>query len=186
MKDGEFKMKKHMRLLLFLISVGINVLFFCLCDYWVQSEGSYTPKLDLICGIVAVIALGLMESRFLVQLLLRIRFSSAKKRIFDIRIWVQGVLLATYYIGCISLKYSVEFDYGVTYIALFAGVLAVVWLGFIKGGRVLWTAEDGSYFLDENGKFYSVIHVNESETQMFIECKVNERRSKPVIFKKKF
>lgn len=179
-------MKKYIRLVLFIISAGINVLFFYLCDYWMQGKGSFTPKLDLICGIVAVVALALMESRFLVQLLLRVKFSVAKKRVFDIRIWVQGALLAIYYIGCISLKHSVEFSYGVTYIALFAGVLAVVWLGFVKGGRVLWTGENGSYFLDENGKFYSVISVNESETQMFIECKVSELRSKPIIFNKKF
>lgn len=178
-------MKKYMRLILFLISAGANVLFFHFCDYWTQGKGSYTPKLDLICGIVAIVVLALMESRFLVQLLLRAKFSAAKKRIFDIRIWVQGALLLIYYIGCVSLKYSVEFDYGVTYIALFAGALAVVWLGFVKGGRVLWTGENGSYFLDEDGKFYPVIRVSESETQMFIECKVNELRSKPVIFKKK-
>jgi len=179
-------MKKYTRLFLFFIACGLNAFFYYFCGYWSQGKISWTPKLDLVCGIAAVIFLALMESRFLLQLIIRSRFSAAKKRIFDIRIWVQAVLLLVYYVGCIALIRSVEFTYGVIYISLFAGVLAVVWLGFVKGGRVLWTGENGRYFLDEDGKLYPVKDVSESETQVFIECMVNELRSKTIVINKKF
>lgn len=179
-------MKKYARFFLFLIACAANVLFYYFCGYWSQGKISLTPKLDLVCGIIAVIILGLIESRFLLQLMLRSRFSAAKKRIFDIRIWIQAGLLLLYYVACVTLTRSIEFNYGVMYLSLFAGVLAVLWLGFIKGGRVLWTGESGSYFLDEDGKFYPVIKVTESETQVFIECMVNELRSKTVVINKKF
>ena len=140
--------------------------------------------IDLFYGIVASIALALLETRFGLQVLLRVRFIHYKKRVFDYRVWIQAVMLAMYYVAAVVFVNSVEFVHGIFYITVLAVLMAVAWFGWVKGGRVLWTDGKGSYFLDEDGKFYKVKAVSENEELVFVVCSFNQFRDKTVIIKK--
>lgn len=177
-------MNRLVRLILFLCACGCNALFYYLCGYWEQMFTSQTLVIDLFYGIVASIALGLIETRFGIQLLLRIRFASYKKRVFDYRVWIQAVMLVLYYVAAVVFIHSVEFVHGIFYITVLAVLMTVAWFGWVKGGRVLWTGDHDSYFLNEDGRFYKVKAVTENEEQVFVVCAFNQLRTKTVIIKK--
>jgi len=177
-------MNRLVRLILFLLACGCNALFYYLCGYWEQMFTSQTLVIDLFYGIVASIALALLETRFGLQLLLRIRFIHYKKRVFDYRMWIQAVMLGMYYVAAVAFVNSVEFVHGIFYITVLAVLMAVAWFGWVKGGRVLWTGEKKSYFLNEDGKFYKVKAVTENEELVFVICVLNQLRDKTVIIKK--
>lgn len=177
-------MNRLVRCVLFLLACGCNALFYYLCGYWHQMFTSQTLVIDLFYGIVASIALALLETRFGLQLLLRVRFIHYKKRVFDYRVWIQAVMLILYYVAAVLFVNSVEFVHGIFYITVLAVLLAVAWFGWVKGGRVLWTGEKDSYFLDEDGKFYKVKAVSENEELVFVVCIFNQLRDKTVIIKK--
>lgn len=177
-------MNRLMRLILFLFACGCNALFYYLCGYWEQMFTSQTLVIDLFYGIVASVALGLIETRFGIQILLRIRFASYRKRIFDYRVWIQAVMLVLYYIAAVTFIHSVEFVHGIFYITVLAVLMTVAWFGWVKGGRVLWIGDHDSYFLNEDGRFYKVKAVTENEEQVFVVCAFNQLRTKTVIINK--
>lgn len=181
---GGKAMNRLVRWILFLFACGCNALFYYLCGYWEQMFTSQTLVIDLFYGIVASIALALLETRFGLQLLLRIRFIHYKKRVFDYRVWIQAVMLAVYYVAAVAFVNSVEFVHGIFYITVLAVLMAVAWFGWVKGGRVLWTGEKESYFLNEDGRFYKVKAVTENEELVFVVCVLNQLRDKTVIIKK--
>jgi len=94
------------------------------------------------------------------------------------------VMLVMYYVAAVVFVNSVEFVHGIFYITVLAVLMAVAWFGWVKGGRVLWTDAEGSYFLDEDGKFYKVKAVTENEELVFVVCIFNQLRDKTVIIKK--
>ncbi len=177
-------MNRLVRFVLFVIACGCNALFYYLCGYWTQMFTSQTLVIDLLYGIVATVALALIEMRFGLQVLLRARFASYKKRVFDYRVWIQAVMLCIYYIAAITFVNSVEFVHGIFYISVLAVLMAVAWFGWVKGGRVLWIGETDSCFLDEDGRFYKVKAVKETEEQVFVVCIFNALRDKTVIINK--
>ncbi len=177
-------MNRLVRIVLFCAACGINALFFYLCGYWEQMFTSQTLVIDLLYGIVASIALALIETRFGIQIFLRIRFATYKKRVFDYRVWIQAVMLALYYIAAIAYVNSVEFVHGIFYITVLAVLMTVAWFGWVKGGRVLWTGLDDSWFLDADGHFYKVKSVKENEDLVFITCIFNKLREKQIVIQK--
>lgn len=177
-------MNRLLRYGLFVVACGCNVLFYYLCGYWTQMFTSQTLVIDLLYGIVATVALALIEMRFGLQVLLRARFASYKKKVFDYRVWIQAVMLCIYYIAAIAFVNSVEFVHGIFYISVLAVLMAVAWFGWVKGGRVLWMGEKDSYFLNEDGRFYKVKAIRETEEQVFVVCRLNELRDKTVIIQK--
>lgn len=177
-------MNRLVRWVLFAAACGCNVLFYFLCGYWEQMFTSQTPVIDLLYGIVATVALALIETRFGIQIVLRVRFASYKKRVFDYRVWIQAVMLALYYVAAVAFVNSVEFVHGIFYISVMAVLMTVAWFGWVKGGRVLWTGEQDSYFLNEDGRFYKVKAVSETEELVFVICMLNQLRDKTVIIKK--
>ena len=146
-------MNRLIRCVLFAAACGCNALFYYLCGYWEQMFTSQTLVVDLFYGIVASVALALIETRFGIQIILRIRFASYKKRVFDYRVWIQAVMIALYYVAAVVFVNSVEFVHGIFYITVLAVLMAVAWFGWVKGGRVLWTGEKGRYFLRTVGCF---------------------------------
>lgn len=177
-------MNRLIRCALFAAACGCNALFYYLCGYWEQMFTSQTLVVDLFYGIVASVALALIETRFGIQIILRIRFASYKKRVFDYRVWIQAVMIALYYVAAVVFVNSVEFVHGIFYITVLAVLMAVAWFGWVKGGRVLWTGEKGRYFLNEDGRFYKVKNVTENEDLVFVVCVFNELRDKTVIIRK--
>jgi len=177
-------MNRLVRYILFLLACGCNALFYYLCGYWEQMFTSQTLVIDLFYGIIASVALALLETRFGLQVLLRLRFIRYEKRVFDYRVLVQAVMLVVYYVAAVLFVNSVEFVHGIFYITVLAVLMAVAWFGWVKGGRVLWTDSKESYFLDEDGKFYKVKAVSENEELVFVVCILNKLRDKTVIIKK--
>jgi len=177
-------MNRLVRIVLFGAACGINALFYYLCGYWEQMFTSQTLVIDLLYGIVATVALALIETRFGIQILLRIRFAAYKKRVFDYRVWIQAVMLVIYYVAAIAYVNSVEFVHGIFYITVLAVLMTVAWFGWIKGGRVLWTGENGSWFLDADGRFYKVKCVTENEDLVFVTCIFNTLREKQIVIRK--
>lgn len=177
-------MNRLIRSILFVAACGMNALFYYLCGYWAQMFTSQTLVIDLLYGIVATVALAMIETRFGIQLVLRIRFASYKKRVFDYRVWIQAVMLALYYVAAVAFVNSVEFVHGIFYITVLAVLMTVAWYGWVKGGRVLWTGDTESWFLNEDGRFYRVKAVTENEELVFVICRMNELREKTVIIKK--
>lgn len=178
-------MNRFGRFIIFVVTCGINILFYMLCGYWMQMLTSPTPFIDLFYGLVGTVALGLIETRFGIQLVLRCRFAGFKKRVFDNRLWIQAGMLALYYILSVSFVRSVEFVHGIFYISVLAFLMTVAWFGWVKGGRVLWTGDTKSWFLDQDCKFYKVNAVSETDTQVFVVCALNELRNKTVIINKR-
>ncbi len=172
------------RLVIFLAVCGCNVLFYCFCGYWEQMFTSQTPTIDLLYGIVAMVALGMTETRFGIQVFLRFRFSTYKKRVFDYRIWAQAAMLVLYYVAAIAFVRSVEFVHGIFYISVMALLMAIAWFGWLKGGRVLWTGEKGNWFLDADSKLYKVKSVTENADLVFVTCIFNELREKKIVIRK--
>lgn len=177
-------MNRFIRVVLFAIACGINALFYYLCGYWEQMFTSQTLVIDLLYGIVATVALAMIETRFGIQVVLRIRFAAYKKRVFDYRVWIQAVMLILYYVAAVVFVHSVEFVHGIFYITVLAVLMTVAWFGWVKGGRVLWTGEKESWFLNEDGRFYSVKKVTENEDLVFVVCALNAFRDKTVIIHK--
>ena len=177
-------MNRLLRYTLFLLACGCNALFYYLCGYWEQMFTSQTLVIDLLYGIVATVALAMIETRFGIQVVLRIRFASYKKRVFDYRVWIQAVMLVLYYVAAVAFVNSVEFVHGIFYITVLAVLMTVAWYGWVKGGRVLWSGDKESWFLNEDGRFYSVKAVTENEELVFVICRMNELREKTVIIKK--
>lgn len=177
-------MNRLIRLVLFCVAFAGNILFYSVCGYWAQMFSGQTPVIDLFYGIIAGIALGLIEMHFFVQLLVRIRFASYQKRSFDYRLWIQLVMLALYYIASISLVRSVEYVHGIFYISVLAVLLTIAWFGWVKCGRILFLGQDTQWFLNDNGRLYKVRSVTENEELVFVVCALNELRDKTVIIKK--
>ena len=177
-------MNRLTRFVLFVAVCGCNIFFYYLCGYWEQMVTSQTPAIDFLYGIVAMVALGMTETRFAVQILFRCRFIAYKKKTFDYCIWVQAAMLLVYYGAAVAFVRSVEFIHGIFYIAVMALLMAIAWFGWFKGGRVLWVGEKDSWFMDTDGKCYKVKRITENEDFVFITCMFNRLREKQIVIPK--
>lgn len=183
-------MRKHTKIILFLATVLFNVLFLKLCGYGSQLQPLTSDAIEPFFGVLMVLLLGLGEVSVIQQFYLRDKYRAYKSRAFDYKLWKQSVALVTFYAFAIVLVASVEYVYGVFYIAVAAVVLSFFWM---TGSRTLWTIgnvevdeEAVGYYLDDLGKLYEVKNVMENDEVVEVLCQAAGDRERTItIIKKK-
>lgn len=161
-------MKKSAKILIFAIAFIWNVFFYHLCGYWQQSPlRDAFFNFDPIIGVIAIIFISLGETSVILQIYYRSKYRNLQKRVFDHKFWQQCLLLVVYHLGCIYLTNIIVYDFSIFYISILALFFSVGWL---KGGRILWTSETESYYLSETCLLYQVTNVNENTEMIEISC----------------
>ena len=182
-------MKKHTKIILFIATVAFNVFFLKLCGYGSQVQPHTSGAIEPFFGVVMVLLLGVGELSVIQQFYLKDKFRTYKRRMFEYKLWKQCAALLLYYIIAIALVASVEYVYGVFYVAIAAVVLSILWM---TGSRTLWTLENAGvegevigYYLDDLGKLYEVKSVMENEDVVEIFCQASGDRERTITIAKK-
>lgn len=170
------------RILIFIIACIWNILFLYLCGFWQQIPLNIDYFIDIFFGVLSVILLSLGNVSVIIQILCRVKFAKLQKKIFDIKFIRQCILFAVFYVGSIIYVRELVFVHGAFYVALFAFVMSVGWLG---GSRVLWISEEKSYYLNESGKLYHVEAVVENDKVFELACTRKGERDRIITIEKK-
>lgn len=171
------------RFLLFLVACIWNILFFYICGFWQQIPLNIDYFIDIFFGVLSVSLLSLGNVSVVIQILCRVKFRKLKRKVFDKKFIRQCILFLVFYIGSIFYVQELVFAHGAFYVALFAFIMSVGWLG---GSRTLWMGEDGGYYLNEVVKLYHVTTVMENDKVFELACtRVGERDRTITIEKKK-
>lgn len=191
-------MRKHTKVIMFLVTVLFNGAFLYLCGYGSQLQPHTNGVIEPFFGVVMIVLLGYGEVSVIQQLYLKDKFREYKRRLFDYRLLKQCVALVSYYVIAIALVASVEYIYGTFYVAVAALVLSVFWM---SGSRTLWL-ETGAekviateseeaegrvigYYLAELGKFYEVKNVMENDDVIEMVCQARGDRERTITIAKK-
>lgn len=133
--------------------------------------------------MLSVSLLSLGNVSVVIQILCRVKFRKLKRKVFDKKFIRQCILFLVFYIGSIFYVQELVYAHGAFYVALFAFIMSVGWLG---GSRTLWMGEDGGYYLNEVVKLYHVTTVMENDKVFELACtRVGERDRTITIEKKK-
>ena len=178
-------MKKITKPAVFVAAVLVNIIFFLLCGYGKVRHPDTASYLDPFLGALAVAVLAYGETSLLIQLYFRSKYSSLKRRTFDMKFWLQLFVLAAYYVGTLVYLSAALTIYKASYMAVFALVLCPLWM--TGGSRTLWTGHTGeeSYYLDEAAKWYVVSDVMENDDVVEIKCKAPGDRERTISIAKK-
>jgi hypothetical protein len=178
-------MKKSTKLIGFVIALLCNTAFLLLCGYGKIHHEETVTYWDPLLGVVAVLVLACGNISVVVQLYLRSQYRHLKRRTFDLKFWRQCILLVIYYVGSVFYLSVMRFDFMVSYLSIFAIALSPLWL--LGGSRTLWRSQDdeGSYYLDDLGKWYEVHAVTENDYRMEIRCTAPGDRERTITVEKK-
>lgn len=175
-------MKKPVKILIVLVAVALNVLFFHLCGYWQQMQYLEVSYIDLFFGIIAVIVLALGETSIIIQIYYRYKFRALQKRAFDKRFWLQCFLIVFFYCASVYFSTVLIYSYSIFYIAILAFLSSIGWM---KGSRVLWSGETESYYQNERCKLYTVSNVMENDEVFELACSASGERDRTITIAKK-
>lgn len=183
-------MRKYTKVIIFILTVLFNAGFVYLCGYGSQSQPHTLDAIEPFFGVIMLVLLGLGEVSVIQQLYLKKKFSGYKQRLFDLKFMRQCISLALYYVTAIILVISIEYIYGVFYIAVLALVLSVFWK---TGSRTLWIKEGAEeteenvigYYLADLGILYEVKRVMENEDVVEIFCQAKGDRERTITIAKK-
>ncbi len=170
------------RIFIFLMACIWNILFLYLCGFWQQIPLNIDYFIDIFFGVLSIILLSLGNTSVIIQMICRVKFSKIKKKVFDKKYIRQCLLFFVFYIGSVFYVQELVFVHGAFYVALFAFVMSVGWLG---GSRTLWIGEEGGYYLNETGKFYHVTTVAENEKVYELACTRAGERDRTITIEKK-
>lgn len=202
-------MRKHTKIIIFIVTVIFNVAFLYLCGYGSQVQPHTNSLIEPFFAVVAVVLLGMGEMSVIQQLYLWDKFRECKRRMFDRKLIRQSIALVSYYIIAICLVASVEYIYGTFYVAIAALALSAFWM---TGSRTLWLevdagaigqgdadSEEGKafdeemtesekvigYYLADLGKFYEVKNVMENDDVVEMVCQARGDRERTITIAKK-
>jgi len=177
-------MRKTTKPAVFFAAVAFNITFLLLCGYGKVQIPDTASYIDPFLGSIAVAVLAYGETSLLIQLYFRSKYKALTIRSFDIKFWRQCSMFALYYIGSLVFLFVSVSVYDAGYLSIFALILCPLWM---TGSRTLWTGEpgEGSYYLDETGKWYTVSNVMENDDVVEITCKAPGDRERVISIAKK-
>lgn len=170
------------RFLIFLVACIWNILFFYICGFWQQIPLNIDYFIDIFFGVLSVILLSLGNTSVIIQSLCRVKFHALPRKVFDKKFIKQCILFVIFYVGSIVYVRELVFVHGAFYVALFAFVMSVGWLG---GSRTLWQGEGESFYLNETCKLYKVISVVENDKVFELACTRKGERDRTITIEKK-
>lgn len=178
-------MKKTAKLMVFLLAIGLNIIFFLACEYGKVQHPDTASYLDPFLGVIAVLLLSYGEMKLGIQLYCRGKYTHLKCRTFDMKFWRQLISLAAYYLGSLVYLAVAITVYKASYLSIFALALSPLWL--TGGSRTLWTGHTGeeSYYLDESAKWYIVSNVMENDDVVEIKCQAPGDRERTISIAKR-
>lgn len=203
-------MRKHTKIIVFIVTALFNALFLYLCGYGLQVQPHTNGLIEPVFGVIAIALLAVAETSVVQQVYLKDKFKKYQRRLFDYRLWRQCVALVFYYAVSIFLVVGAAYVYNVFYVAVAALVLSMLWM---TGSRTLWLetsaevgivcetektcAEDGGncetegdnrvigYYLADLGKLYEVYSVMENDDVVEIFCRAQGDRERTITIAKK-
>lgn len=202
-------MRKHTKVILFVATAVFNILFLKLCGYGAYLQPHTSGAIEPFFGAVTVVLLGCGEVSVIQQLYLKDKYRSYTRRLFDYKLWKQCIALVLFYAFAIVLVASVEYVYGVFYVAIAALVLSAF---YVTGSKTLWIEEGAvlgvnkgemetanvtreaneaseakviGYYLADLGKLYEVKGVMENEDVVEMLCQAIGDRERTITIAKK-
>lgn len=170
------------RIFIFIAACLWNILFLYLCGFWQQIPLNIDYFIDIFFGVLSVLLLALGNTSVIIQIICRVKFSKLKKKVFDKKFIRQCILFVIFYVGSALYVRELVYVHGAFYVALFAFVMSVGWLG---GSRTLWQGEEGGFFLNEVGKLYTVTSVVENDKVFELACTRKGERDRMITIEKK-
>lgn len=170
------------RFLVFIAACLWNILFFYICGFWQQIPLNIDYFIDIFFGVLSVLLLSLGNTSVMMQIICRVKFSKLKKKVFDKKFIRQCILFVIFYVGSALYVRELVYVHGAFYVALFAFVMSVGWLG---GSRTLWQGEEGGFYLNEVGKLYTVTSVVENDKVFDLACTRKGERDRTITIEKK-
>ncbi len=170
------------KFLLFIVACLWNILFLYLCGFWKQIPLNIDYFIDIFFGVLSVLLLSLGNTSVIIQIICRVKFGKLQKKVFDKKFIKQCILFVIFYVGSALYVRELVFVHGAFYVALFAFVMSVGWLG---GSRTLWTGEEGGFYLNETCKLYTVTSVMENDKVFELACTRKGERDRTITIEKK-
>ena len=170
------------RILIFIAACIWNIIFLYLCGFWQQIPLNIDYFIDIFFGVLSVLLLSLGNVSVITQIVGRIKFKELKRKTFDKKFLRQCILLVIFYVGSLVYVRELVFVHGAFYVALFAFVMSVGWLG---GSRTLWMGAEGGFYLNETGKLYHVSAVVENDKVFELACTRKGERDRTITIEKK-
>lgn len=181
-------MRKHTKMILFIATAIFNILFLKICGYGAYLQPHTSDAIEPFFGAVMVVLLGCGEVSVIQQLYLKDKYRTYTRRLFDYKLWKQCAALVLFYVIAIALVASVEYVYGVFYVAIAALVLSAF---YMTGSKTLWVKEEAGegevigYYLADLGKLYEVKNVMENEDVVEMLCQAKGDRERTITIAKK-
>lgn len=177
-------MTKTTKSAIFVATAACNIIFFLICGYGKIQQPDTASFLEPFLGVLAVAVLAYGETRLVIQIYFKSKYSSLEIRRFDGKFWRQCILFTAYYIGCLVYLAVALHEYSASYLSIFALAFSPFWM---TGSRTLWTGDVGenSYYLDELGTWYEVSKVMENSEVVEITCAAPGDRERTITIAKK-